>query len=130
MLEQRELKRYLGEVRRSLVCPQRQKRAFMRTLQGSAEEYLASEPAADRAALEREFGTPGAIAESFLANDPASAVKKLRLKHWVLAALAVAVLAYLVFIVVSLIDVHEEAHGYFEEGILCAEPVNEGGESV
>ena len=127
MTQRRELKRYIGEVKRSLVCKRHQKRAFLRELQQGVEEYLCSHPSADMASLESVFGTPRQISESFLDADGAAAVKRLRLRRWICAAVAVALLAYLAFIIVSLIDVHREAHGFSREGILCAEPDFEGG---
>ena len=46
-----------------------------------------------------------------------------RILVWVLAAL----LLYLIFLIVSLIDVHEEAHGVFEEGLLAVQTWIGGG---
>ena len=115
----RWLRNYFAETASLLPCGRREKHALLRELRQNVEDYLADAPEAPPETLLSVFGTPEQIAESMLQTvKPASLRKKLTLKKAVLLALLAAVLIYAAFVVVSLIDVHTEAHGYFTEGIL------------
>ena len=115
----RWLRDYCADVSALLPCGRREKNALLRELRQNVEDYLADAPDAPPETLLSVFGTPEQIAESMLQTvQPAALRKKLTLKKAVLLALLAAVLIYAAFVVVSLIDVHTEAHGYFTEGIL------------
>ena len=120
-------KQYCKAVSAAVVCDSRQKRAFMKTLRADVGEYLTLQPDATGEQLAARFGTPQEIAAGFLTADPARAAKRLRLRKIVLFAVLAALLLYLVFLIASLIDVHEEAHGVFEEGLLAVQTWIGGG---
>ncbi len=114
-----ELKEYYREIDKLLVCDRKQKTAFMAELQANIEEYIATVGETDIESIMAEFGTPEIIAESFLSNsDAVSIKKKLSIKKCIIMAIVIALLVYLAFVVISLIDVHTEAHGYMQEGIM------------
>lgn len=114
-----ELKTYYIEIEKLLVCDRKQKSSFMAELKANVDEYLAISPDSDIEKIKAEFGTPEIIAESFLSNSDATAVKKkLDIKRSILIALVIALAVYIAFVIVSLIDVHTEAHGHIEEGIM------------
>ena len=115
----RWLRGYCADVAALLPCGRREKNTLLRELQRNVEDYLTDAPETEPETLLSVFGTPEQIAESMLQTvKPEALRKKLTLKKAVLLALLAAVLIYAVFVVVSLIDVHTEAHGYFTEGIL------------
>ncbi len=114
-----ELKTYYIEIEKLLVCDRKQKSSFMAELKANVDEYLAISPDSDIEKIKAEFGTPEVIAESFLSNSDAAAVKKkLDIKRSILIALVIALAVYIAFVIASLIDVHTEAHGHIEEGIM------------
>lgn len=114
-----ELKKYYSEVSGAIVCSHKQKTAFMKELRSNVEEFLTSAPEATVEDIITCFGSPEIIAESFLENaDSAKIKKRLDIKKYIIIAIVVALLIYAVFVIISLIDVHTEAHGYFEEGIM------------
>ena len=114
-----ELKLYYSEIEKLLVCDRKQKSSFMAELKANVDEYLAISPDSDIEKIKAEFGTPEVIAESFLSNSDAAAVKKkLDIKRSILIALVIALAVYIAFVIASLIDVHTEAHGHIEEGIM------------
>lgn len=114
-----ELKLYYSEIEKLLVCDRKQKSSFMAELKANVDEYLAISPDSDIEKIKAEFGTPEIIAESFLSNSDAAAVKKkLDIKRSILIALVIALAVYIAFVIASLIDVHTEAHGHIEEGIM------------
>ena len=115
----RWLRDYYAGVAALLPCGGREKKTLLRQLRASVEEYLSNAPEATPEELASVFGTPEQIAQSALQTADAGALRKrLSLKKAVLLALLVIVLLYAAFIVVSLIDVHTESHGYFTEGVL------------
>ena len=114
-----ELKKYYNEISTVLICERKQKKAFIKDLSANVDEYLAVCPEADIDKIKAEFGTPEEIASSFIANsDTIKIKKKLDIKKLILIAVVVALAIYLAFIIISLIDVHTEAHGYMEEGVV------------
>ncbi len=115
-----ELKEYYARISACVLCDRKQKKAFLKELQSNIEEFRLSNPQATVSDIEAFFGSPEQIAASFTDNtDSVKLKKKLSVKRIVLLAVILALLVYVAFVVISLIDVHTEAHGYFEEGILA-----------
>lgn len=122
-----ELKAYYSEIEKLLVCDRKQKTAFMTELMTNIDEYIATVGETDIDSIRAEFGTPEVIAESFLMNSDAVTIKKkLDIKKCILIAIVIALVIYLAFVVISLIDVHTEAHGYIEEGIMMISTLKGG----
>ncbi len=123
-----ELKLYYKEIEKLLVCDRKQKAAFMAELQANIDEYIAAVGETDMESIRAEFGTPEKISESFLTNSDAVTIKKkIDIKKCILAAVIIALVIYLAFVVISLIDVHTEAHGYMQEGIMMMNTLKGGG---
>lgn len=122
-----ELKLYFKDVSDRLICDRRQKKYFIECLKTDVKNFLAETPDATLKELDTVFGTPDIIAQSFMGNIDSTEIKrKLDIKKIIIVAIVIALLIYLAFVVISLIDVHTEAHGYFEEGILMINTVLKG----
>ncbi len=114
-----ELKDYYLQIDRLTLCDRRRKKEFLCQLKENVEEFISDLPEATMQDVEKTFGTPEAIAESFTANtDGVQIRKQVKLKKVLVMAVIAALIIYALFVVISLIDVHTEAHGYFEEGFL------------
>lgn len=114
-----ELKLYFKDVSDKLICDRKQKKYFIECLKTDVKDFIAESPDATLKQIEAVFGTPEVIAQSFMGNIDSTEIKrKLDIKKCIIGAVAVALLIYLAFVVISLIDVHTEAHGYLEEGIM------------
>ncbi len=114
-----ELKEYYKEIEKLLICSRKDKSAFMSELKANIEDYISDTGKSDIESIKTEFGTPEVIAESFLSNANALAIrKKLNIKKCIIIGLIVALAVYIGFVIISLIDVHTEAHGYMEEGVV------------
>lgn len=119
---------YYSEIGSLMICDRKQKKAFMKELQEDINEFLVSNPQADMKEIYSVFGSPEAIADSFAqCSEAAQIKKKIDIKKWVIVFLALVFIIYLAFIVISLIDVHSEAHGYYEEGIMMMSLIKGGG---
>lgn len=126
-----ELKEYYTRISACVLCDRKQKKAFLKELQSSIEEFRFNNPQASLSDIEAFFGSPEQIAASFTDNtDSVRLKKRLSVKKIVLLAILLVLLIYFAFIVISLIDVHTEAHGYFQEGILTVVGVLKGGRAV
>lgn len=118
-ITEKELKAYFKAVSEGLVTDKKKKGAFLKELEAEVEDYLSSREDVTMSEIEASFGTPEQIAQSFLSqSDPVKIRKSLSIKKVLLLALAIILLVYVVFVIVSLIDVHTEAHGFFTEGLL------------
>ena len=111
---------YISAVSSAVICQGKKKRCFLECLRQDAEDFLNENGGATRAELESVFGSPEDIAASMLSNSESSEIKrKISLKKTVIVAVLAVLFIYLAFVVLSLVDVHYEAHGYVEEGIMC-----------
>ena len=124
----KELNAYFKKVDAQLLCDRKSKIVFLTDLKNDIDEFVQQEPDADFENIVSAFGTPQEIAESFLKNaDIANIKKKMNVKKILLFAVLAVVLIYVIFVVASFLDVHTEAHGYYEEGILQAGLLLSGG---
>lgn len=115
------LNEYISSVSSLIICPLKLKKAFLAELRSDVENFLAENENATKEEIENFFGTPESIASSFISNtDSAKIKRKILIKNILIIAIILALLIYLAFVVISLIDVHTESHGYFEEGIVPA----------
>lgn len=120
--------KYLSDVSESMMCGRKKKTAVLSELKDGVEAFLAENGDANEETLISVFGTPEQIAQSVLqTEDPKKLKNRIALKKAVLIALTAALLIWGIFAVVSLIDVHNEAHGYLEEGMLRIGAVLQGG---
>ncbi len=115
------LNKYISSVSSLIICQPKQKKAFLAELRSEVENFLAETENATEEDVEAFFGTPETIASSFISNTDSTEMKRrISVKNIISVAVIVALLIYIAFVVISLIDVHTEAHGYFEEGITQA----------
>ncbi|MBR3767704.1 MAG: hypothetical protein IKL10_05635 [Clostridia bacterium] len=114
-----QLNTYYKDISSSLLCKNGKKRIFIRELKSNISDFVENNPDATIEDIMNCFGKPAEIAESFKAEtDILTLRKKLSVKKLIIIALSAALLIYLAFVIISLIDVHTEAHGYFQEHIL------------
>ncbi len=125
---EKELKNYYSQINRLIICEHRQKKDFLKQFDENVQEYISDAPGATLADIEKNFGTPETIAESFIVNADSTRIKKqVQIKRVIVISVIIALIIYALFVVISLIDVHTEAHGYFEEGFLTVSSIIKGG---
>lgn len=127
----KELKNYYSQITRLAVCERKKKKDFLLELKENIEEFVSDSPEATLEEIEKLFGTPEVIAQSLVSNtDSAKIRKQVQIKKAVVVSLIIALVIYALFVVLSLIDVHTEAHGYFEEGFLIVSGIVKGGVQI
>lgn len=124
-----ELNSYFSEISDSILYPEKQKKEIISRLRNDVEAFLEENAQADLNEVIAVFGSAQTISRGFMENtDPRTIAGKLRLRKYILAAVIVALVIYALFVVLSLVDVHQEAHGYIEEGIMMINNRFFGGE--
>ena len=119
---EKERKIYMQEIKRNLVCDNKQRKKFLSSFSDNMDEYLNNNPDADFAQLQKDLGTPEEIANAFLENASASNVKKrISFVKWIILGVVVALAVYITSIITTLIDAHKEYDGYFTNVITDSE---------
>ena len=122
-----KLNLYYKEISNALVCTKKQKALFIGELKNEIMAYVESSPEADINDIRTVFGSPHDIADSFTVNILTDKRKSVSAVNILIIALAAALIIWAVFAIISFIDVHTEAHGYFTEEILNIYNVSGGG---
>ncbi len=125
---EKELKKYYSRIDRLILCDRKQKKEFLCQFKESVKDFISDTPEATMEDIEKAFGTPESIGGSFIENTDSIKIKKqIQLKKVLVIAVVIALIIYALFVVISLVDVHTEAHGYFEEGFLIVSSTIKGG---
>lgn len=128
---EKERRIYMQEIKRNLVCDNKQRKKFLSSFSDNMDEYLNDNPDADFAQLQKDLGTPEEIANAFLENTSASNIKKrMSFAKWIIAGVVVIVLSVIVTLVIEIIDAHNSNNGYgaittSESMVYCDEDVEE-----
>ena len=110
----KEIKRYLKDIDRLLLCPRKQKKSFLNSYSDNIDEYLKNNPTADFSMLERDMGTPQEIADGFLQNESTLRLKnRMAIAKWIKIALAIIILLWCILIIFAIVDVYVTDRGYF-----------------
>ena len=114
-----KLNAYYKEISDRVLCTGKKRSALLEGLKNDVGEYLESFPEASIEDIISVFGTPEEIAGGVSADISLSEIKnKLNFRRILIIALLTALLIWAIFALISFIDVHTEAHGYFSEFVL------------
>lgn len=121
-----QLNAYYKEISSFVACGGKQKKDFINELKTEVNEYVEFNPHCTIDDIKTVFGTPEEISMSFIENGNFTKIKKkLDVKRVIIAAVITALIIWLAFAVISLIDVHQEAHGTLTEGMLIINTLTE-----
>lgn len=126
---EKERKIYMQEIKRNLVCDNKQRKKFLSSFSDNMDEYLNNNPDADFAQLQKDLGTPEEIANAFLENTSASNIKKrMSFAKWIIAGVAIVLSIYIIAIIITLIDAHIQHDGYFTDVVTVSEATTDNPE--
>lgn len=126
---EKERRIYMQEIKRNLVCDNKQRKKFLSSFSDNMDEYLNDNPDADFAQLQEDLGTPEEIANAFLENTSASNIKKrMSFAKWIIAGVVVIVLSVIVTLVIEIIGAHNSNNGYSKETITIDEIISDNPE--
>lgn len=96
-INDRDLRRYLRQVRGWLPCGGKLKKQIMGQIEDRVRDFLEHNPDADLTRLQAEFGTPQAIAAAYVDNtDTAEILKSLRVRRRIVAIVAITMAVILI----------------------------------
>lgn len=106
---EKELNKYLQNIRRELYCPGTAKRRILATVKENVATYLEENPAATFEEIQKHFGTPRQIAASYVEEmETPELMAKLRIRKRIITVICVAVglavLIWAVAVVIALVD--------------------------
>ena len=126
---EKERRIYMQEIKRNLVCDNKQRKKFLSSFSDNMDEYLNDNPDADFAQLQEDLGTPEEIANAFLENASASNIKKrMSFVKWIVAGVTVALVIYITAIIIVIIDAHNSNNGQFTDVITVYETITDNPE--
>lgn len=126
---EKERRIYMQEIKRNLVCDNKQRKKFLSSFSDNMDEYLNDNPDADFTQLQKDLGTPEEIANAFLENASASNIKKrMSFVKWIVASVAVALVIYITAIIIIIINAHNSNNGYFTDVVTVSEATTDNPE--
>ncbi len=99
----REVKTYMEQAKRRLICSKKSKRDFCRALEASAEEYLQMDPHATVEGLRAYLGDCETMAANFMESLPKREVLWARRKSNILLVGGIALVALAIMIAFALL---------------------------
>lgn len=99
----REVKTYMEQAKRRLICSKKSKRDFCRALEASAEEYLQMDPHATVEGLRAYLGDCETMAANFMESLPKREVLWARRKSKILLVGGIALVALAIMIAFALL---------------------------
>ncbi len=117
-MHEKELKRYLKDIKGCLLCGTKQTKRFLDDLSESIDAYIVENNVTEFRAVEEHFGTPEQIAKSFFAEADIGYIrKKMRIRRIITICMIVALAAWCIMVGISVVDNHKSANGHGVEKI-------------
>jgi len=102
----RDIKKYLHNVKKLLHCPRVQRREFLRQLEANIYSYISENEVEDMEGVIKEFGSPEDIAQGFLEESSIKTVNRsvdVKRKAY-FAIIAIVLVAAISVVVIELMD--------------------------
>ncbi len=120
---------YLREIKSLMVCDDGTKKKFLKDLKRDVYDYTIEENADSIEMIIEHFGTPEEIAKSFFESADIKKIKrKMNFRRVILVGVLAALLIWIVYATVTVIDAHWSYNGYhittFEESAPVVEHLN------
>lgn len=112
-----KIDRYLRQTKRCLIfCPRKRRAAFLENLRSDIEVFCQEHPQAEWAEVEKSFGSPMKVAESFFQEVPfEEAVRKFRLRQRIFRLVCIIVVGLSLIAVILgttyVVGAYNYAHG-------------------
>lgn len=103
---EKEIKRYLSEVKKNLICSRKTKKPILSSVSSSVYDYIEENNVQDIESIYTHFGTPLEIAEIYLPEPDIKAIKRNVVLKRIILAVLICFLAYLVFFLTGMLIDH------------------------
>jgi len=121
MITNKEINRYIKDIKKELLYTTRESRQFLKELKQNVTDYAEENQNADMAEVTEQFGKPEDIAATFFEQYGKEDIKKkVNIRRVVVVTALVALVMVAVSLIVALIDAHIDTENYskttIEEG--------------
>ncbi len=112
MITQKEINRYIKDIKKELLYSSKQSREFLAGLRQNVCDFAAENENADMAQVTEQFGTPEDIAATFFEQYSKDDIKrKVNIRRVVVAAVVAIVMMFATAMITIIIDTHGDGHG-------------------
>lgn len=110
MITQKEINRYIKDIKKELLYGTKESRQFLKGLRQSVADFAEENPNAEMAQITEQFGKPEDIAKTYLTDLSGSVGmrKAINKKKVFIVGVVAMLLIWLIFVVAALIDSHIE----------------------
>ena len=105
MITQKEINRYIKDIKKELLYGTKESRQFLKELKQNVTDYAEENQNADMAQVTEQFGTPEDIAATFFEQYGKEDIKKkVNIRRVVIVALTIAITMFIIALAIELID--------------------------
>ncbi|MBQ7862075.1 MAG: hypothetical protein IJ349_07740 [Clostridia bacterium] len=116
MITQKEINRYIKDIKKELLYGTKESRQFLKELKQNVTDYAEENQNADMAEVTEQFGKPEDIAATFFEQYGKEDIKKkVNIRRVVVTAVVAVVMMFAIAMITIIIDSHGETHGYIVE---------------
>lgn len=117
-ITEKEIEKYLSEIRSNLVCNRKTQNLIARDIEGLVYDYAEAKGVTDISELYEHFGTPEEMAKTQMSQiDPKKINKAMKIKKAVVIGIIAALIMLALSLVISLADAHYNHIGYVEQHV-------------
>lgn len=115
----KDIKAYLNDIGKYLVCRKKQKKIILEDIEVSVRDYVENANIDNISEVISRFGSPEDIAKSYLSElgNPSEVRKSLDKKRVVIAGVVIALVIWLIVGIIALVDGHTYDTLYVESQI-------------
>ena len=118
MITQKEINRYIKDIKKELLYGTKESRQFLKELKQNVTDYAEENQNADMSQITEQFGKPEDIAVTFFEQYDKNEIKrKVNVRRVIIAAVVVVVLMVGSTLAFEIIDSYEETRGTFNETV-------------
>lgn len=112
---EKEIEKYLSEIRNNLVCNRKLKKVIIEEIEGSVYDYTESKGVNDISEIYEHFGTPEEMARTYLSQvDPKKIRKATNVRKVVIIGVVAAIAIFVTYLALAFMDGHKNTDGFVE----------------
>ncbi len=105
---EKEIEKYLSEIRDGLVCSRKLKKEIINEIEGFVYDYAERKEIRDISEIYEHFGTPEEMAKTYLSQaDPKAIKRAVNMRKVVIIGITMALLMLASSLLISLTDAHK-----------------------
>lgn len=115
----KKLKRYYRRIKRILLCPGKEKKKFLDDLKNSIEDFKSEYSKASFEDIQKQFGDPKSISETFAAETDIETIRKqkeFKIIRVIILSILIAIAAFAIGLSVYILVTNNPGQ-YYEEAI-------------